>query len=149
MFDFDPNNFRLEDLDRIARESEEALRGLTDALHEIGQMEGQGEAIDGLIRVTVDSTGRATDVTIGPRAMRLGSAVLAEGVLKAFNAAQEDAQAKGRQLMMGALPEGVTQQDVTHDKIRTRFDETFESFNKAMGERQTALDELRREAEGL
>ncbi|GAB2816114.1 hypothetical protein GCM10027176_20950 [Actinoallomurus bryophytorum] len=147
MFDFDPNDFRLEDLDRVARQSEQALQGLTEAMTELGNLVGEGKGADGLIQVTVDSTGRATDVTINPRVMRTNSATIAEGMLEAFNAAQDDIAAKSRLLLSGASPEGVEEQDVTQDKMRSHFDEILESFNNALGERRAAFDKLRSEAE--
>ena len=58
-----------------------------------------------------------------------------------------DLAAKSRLLLSGGLPEGVDEQDVTQDKMRSRFDEILESFNQAMGERNATLDELRRDAE--
>jgi DNA-binding protein YbaB len=148
MFDFDPNDFRLEDLDRVARQSERALQGLTEAMTELANVVGEGKGADGLIQVTMDSTGRVTDVTVNPRMMRTNSATIAEGMTEAFNAAQDDLAAKSRLLLSGGLPEGVDEQDVTQDKMRSRFDEILESFNRAMGERNATLDELRRDAEG-
>ena len=90
---------------------------------------------------------RVTDVTVNPRMMRTNSTTIAEGMTEAFNAAQDDLAAKSRLLLSGGLPEGVDEQDVTQDKMRSRFDEILGSFNRAMGERNAPLDELRRDAE--
>jgi DNA-binding protein YbaB len=148
MFDFDPSDFRIDDLDRIARQGEKAMHLLTEAMAEIGETTGEGEAADGMIRVTVDSTGRATDVTLNPRVMRLSSVTLAEGMVEAFNAAHDDVQAKTQKMVAAALPEGITQEDVGQDKMRSRFDEALESFDQAMSERQVAFDRLKRDAGG-
>jgi DNA-binding protein YbaB len=145
MFDFDPDRFQVEDLHR----SEDALSALTEVLAEIQRVTGEGEAADGLIRVVVDSAGRAAGVTVDPRAMRLGSEVLAEGVRDAFNAAQDDLQAKSGRLIAGALPEGVTQEDAGHGQMRGRFEEIAESFDRAMRERQAAFDRIRKDVEDL
>lgn len=149
MFDFDPDRFQVEDLHRIARQSEDALSALTEVLAEIQRVTGEGEAADGLIRVVVDSAGRAAKVAVDPRAMRLGSEALAEGVRDAFNAAQDDLQAKSGRLIAGALPEGITQEDAGHEQMRGRFEEIAESFDRAMRERQAAFDRIRKDVEDL
>jgi DNA-binding protein YbaB len=145
VFDFDPSDFRIDDFDRIAQEGEKAMRLLTEAMAEIGEMTGEGEAADGMIRVTLDSTGRAKDVSLNPRAMRLGSVAIAEGMLEAFNAAHDDVHAKTQQRVAAALPDGVDQEDADQDKVRSRFDDVYESFNQAMSERQAVFDQIRRE----
>ena len=144
MFDFDPKNFRIEDLDRIARESEEALQSLTDVIAEIGEVTGVGEGADGLIQVTLDSSGRAVEVEVNPRLMRLSSEDIAEGMLDAFNAAQDDLQAATQRMVSEALPEGLKQEDASQEAMRSKFDQLLDSFNQAMSERQAALDQIRR-----
>jgi DNA-binding protein YbaB len=52
---------------------------------------GTGEAAGGQVRVTVDGTGDVVELSIEPRAMRLGSQDLADAIREAFRAARSAA----------------------------------------------------------
>ncbi len=150
MFEFDPQRFRIEDLDRIARQSGDALQALTEAMAELEETTGEGEAADGMIWVSLDSTGAATEVHLDPRALRLGSEAIAEGMLEAFNAAQADLREKSRRLVSEALPEGFAEHAddaADPEEVRGRFDEILASFGQAMAERQAAFDRIARDVE--
>ncbi|MGI5485979.1 YbaB/EbfC family nucleoid-associated protein [Microtetraspora malaysiensis] len=103
MFDFDPATVRTEEIDRISREAERTLRDLTEALGRLGEVTGVGEAAGGMIRAIVDGEGRIRDVRFDPRVMRQDSEGLAEAVVSAIRAAQEDAQGRTAEVLGSAL----------------------------------------------
>ncbi|WP_433222835.1 YbaB/EbfC family nucleoid-associated protein [Microtetraspora malaysiensis] len=103
MFDFDPATVRTEEIDRISREAERTLRDLTEALGRLGEVTGEGEAAGGMIRAIVDGEGRIMDVRFDPRVMRQDSEGLAEAVVSAVRAAQEDAQGRTAKVLGSAL----------------------------------------------
>ncbi|WP_067172433.1 YbaB/EbfC family nucleoid-associated protein [Microtetraspora niveoalba] len=105
MFDFDPAAVRTEEIDRISREAERTLRDLTEALGRLGEVTGEGEAAGGMIRAIVDGEGRIRDVRFDPRVMRQDSEGLAEAVVSAVRAAQEDARERTAEVLGPALEE--------------------------------------------
>lgn len=73
---------------------EDELRPIQEARQRMAEVRGHGEAANGLIRLEVLPGGALSGLTIDPRAMKLGSAELAEAVLEAAGAAVNDASAK-------------------------------------------------------
>ena len=65
---------------------------MTDFSANITAIRAQGEASDGLVRLTVDGTGELTELVIDPKAMRMSSDDLAAAV----QAAHRDARAGAR-----------------------------------------------------
>ncbi|MGA3486519.1 YbaB/EbfC family nucleoid-associated protein [Micromonosporaceae bacterium DT55] len=53
-------------------------------------IEGNGSGADGMVHVTAESPGHITGLVIEPRALRLGTEVLAEEISNAVNAALAD-----------------------------------------------------------
>ncbi|WP_248961036.1 YbaB/EbfC family nucleoid-associated protein [Sphaerisporangium perillae] len=100
---FDPDGFRLEDLERVAEQSEEALRRLSGVFGDLRDVTGEGTAAGGLVRAVVDGGGRIGEVTLDPRVMRLDSRSIAEAVTEAVRAAQQDAQRKNEELLRDAM----------------------------------------------
>ncbi|MDH2425080.1 YbaB/EbfC family nucleoid-associated protein [Sphaerisporangium sp. TRM90804] len=100
---FDPDDFRLEDFDRVAEQSREAVRRLGGVLGELREVTGEGEAAGGLVSAVVDSGGRVQTVTIDPRAMRLDSRAVSEAVTEAVRAAQLAAARAGEDLLRDAM----------------------------------------------
>lgn len=89
----------------MAADAEEFHRSMEEALDALRQVRanpadpdtavrGEGEAAHGLIRAVALSGGRIEAVTVDPRAMRLASQDLAEGVTAAVNAALDDLRGK-------------------------------------------------------
>ena len=146
MFDFDPQNFRIEDLERITREGEEAMRALTEAIAEMDEVIGEGEAAEGALRVVMDSTGHVIDVTLDPRALRLGADALADAMREAFNAAQDDLHDQTDELVSDALPAYVAEADAGPGAMRDHFEQIQRSFDRAMADRQAAFDQIRETA---
>ncbi|WP_214414279.1 YbaB/EbfC family nucleoid-associated protein [Sphaerisporangium fuscum] len=130
MFDFDPVNFRVEDLDRVVRQSNEAVRRMTGAFDELRQIKGEGTAADGLIRAVVDGSGKIEQVEIGPRAMRLDSQTIAEAVTEAVREAQEDARRQNEQLLLAATEGESPRLDL--DGLRRQFDAINDDFARTV-----------------
>ncbi len=94
-------------LDRMLSETMSALGQFTaGAETETPPPEGQGEAADGLIQVTVGPPGRITALTLDPRAMRMASESLAEEITQAVNAAFADLQEKATTAVPGEIDLG-------------------------------------------
>lgn len=108
---FDPDDFRLEDFERVAQESEEALRRLSGVFGELEAVRGEGTAAQGMVGAVVDGGGGIQEVTIDPRAMRLDSLTLAEAVTEAVRLAQGEARRSNEELLRAAVGEGVTPLD--------------------------------------
>jgi DNA-binding protein YbaB len=100
---FDPENFQLEDFERVSQQSKEAVQRLSGVLDELGAVTGEGAAAGDLVGATVDGGGQIREVTLDPRAMRLDSRSIAEAVTEAVRAAQHDAQRKNEELLRAAM----------------------------------------------
>jgi DNA-binding protein YbaB len=100
---FDPDDFQLEDFERVAQRCKEAVQRLSGVFDELSAVTGEGEGAGGLIRATVDGGGRIQEVTLDSRAMRLDSRSVAEAVTEAVRAAQHDAQRKNEELLRAAM----------------------------------------------
>ncbi|WP_165974766.1 YbaB/EbfC family nucleoid-associated protein [Nonomuraea deserti] len=71
------------------REDVAALERLNDQMTAV---RGRGEAAQGRVVAEATQTGGLTGLTIDPRAMRLGSAALAEAILEAAGEAAREAE---------------------------------------------------------
>ncbi|MEV1174309.1 YbaB/EbfC family nucleoid-associated protein [Nonomuraea sp. NPDC049784] len=86
----DPGGISPEDLERVAREADEALRRLAGLQERINSIRGTGTGADGMIVVGADSSGRIDSIQLNPRVMRLASQDLAGELLRAVSGAQDD-----------------------------------------------------------
>jgi DNA-binding protein YbaB len=109
---FDPDNFELEDFERVAQRSKEAVQRLNGVMEELGAVTGEGAAAGGLVGAVVDGGGRMQQVTLDPRIMRLDSGSIAEAVTEAVRMAQDDAQRKNEELLRTAMGEEAPALDV-------------------------------------
>jgi DNA-binding protein YbaB len=66
---------------------------------ELAETRGKGQAAGGRVMVEVSADGSLQDLKIDPRAMRLGSEVLAEAIMCAARDAQHDVAGRTNQLM--------------------------------------------------
>ena len=96
---FDPDDFQIEDLDRIAEQSRQTVQRLSGVFGDLAAVTGEGEAADGLAAALVDGGGQIREVTLDPRIMRLDSASIAQAVTEAVREAQQDAQRKNQELL--------------------------------------------------
>ncbi|MET8155074.1 YbaB/EbfC family nucleoid-associated protein [Sphaerisporangium sp. NPDC005289] len=99
---FRPDDFRLEDLERVTRQSEEAVQRLSGVFGELRAVKGEGAAAGGLVAAVVDGGGQIVEVTLDPRVMRLDSASIAQAVTEAVRGAQADAHRKNTELLREA-----------------------------------------------
>lgn len=100
MSDVSPAEF-----DRMLGESLAALRTSSaaptaEAVAEEPVLRGEGEALDGLVRVVALPGGRMESVTVEPKALRAGSEALSAALLEAVNASLADLQSR----IAAALP---------------------------------------------
>ncbi|MFC6082703.1 YbaB/EbfC family nucleoid-associated protein [Sphaerisporangium aureirubrum] len=86
-------------LELIIRQTEEAMRGLEHARAGIGQVTGEGEGADGMVRAVADGRGRLTSLDFNPRVMRLAPGQLGQEVAKAVQEAQDAAQEQTREIV--------------------------------------------------
>ncbi|WP_431934411.1 YbaB/EbfC family nucleoid-associated protein [Nonomuraea jabiensis] len=142
MTNFDPSAPRSIDLDDLLHKSEQALRRLSEANSELQTITGAGEAGKGLVKAVVDNGGGLLGLTLDPRVMRQDSRTLAESILEAVRAAQNDASSRGRQLMASVLGDnGNDLLDLSEFQERLRA--TEEAFTRSLGEHADALRRLR------
>lgn len=76
-------------LDRLLEEAERTIERSKELEEQLSSLEAEASAADGRVSVVVGSGGKVKNLTIDPRALRLGSEELAEAILTAINDAQE------------------------------------------------------------
>lgn len=144
MFDFDPNGFRLEDLDRLGAQADQAMRRLAESADALSEITGAGEAADGLVRAAVDGGGALQSVVINPRAMRMAAEQLAEAVTAAVTAAQQDAQRRTNELLTSVMGEHSVPTGLDAEAMRKQFGQFGELFSRGLGEEYDGLQAIRR-----
>ncbi|RVX44079.1 DNA-binding protein YbaB [Nonomuraea polychroma] len=95
----DPGAVGPDDLERVAKEAEQAMRRLADLQGQLDAVRGIGTAAGGQIVVGADSSGRIDSIELNPRVMRMPSQDLADELLRAVNAAQDDCLRQTRDLV--------------------------------------------------
>lgn len=118
---FDPGNFHLEDLDRIADEAKGVMDRLAKAENELTDVRGRGTGANGLITVVIDSKGLLETLDMDPRVMRLESHVLAKETASAFRAAHDDAQQRTREVLSETIGEELPHEHVTMADMEARL----------------------------
>lgn len=91
------------DFERLLSEARQTEQRIGELQARQAEMRVTGTSPDGMVEVTVDGTGRLTDVTINPRGMRLDSFALAEDVTAASRAAYETYDEQTQRLLGEAL----------------------------------------------
>jgi DNA-binding protein YbaB len=79
--------------------------GLREAQARMRRLRGKGTAADERVTVEVDRFGALVDLRIDPRAMRLGSQVLAEAILDAARRGVRDVRAQADDMMRPLVTE--------------------------------------------
>ncbi|MEV6862255.1 YbaB/EbfC family nucleoid-associated protein [Streptosporangium subroseum] len=79
------------EIDRALSQLMAQTAGFEEVRRQIDEARGRGEGANGQVTVEVLATGSLRALRIDPRAMRLGSEVLAEAILEAVRQAEEDA----------------------------------------------------------
>ncbi|HEX2314105.1 MAG TPA: YbaB/EbfC family nucleoid-associated protein [Thermomonospora sp.] len=144
MLDFDPNSFRLEDLDKLSAQADQAMRRLAESAEALTEVVGEGEAADGLVRAVVDGGGALRSVDLNPRAMRMGSEELGRAVTVAVTAAQADAQRRVQELLTAAMGEHEAPTRLDSEALRRQFGQFGEMFSRSLGEEYDGLQAIRR-----
>ena len=87
------------DVEGMLRRAQESQRRLAEVQAQREELRVVGRSPDGLLEATVDGTGRIVDLRIEPRAMRLDSYSLAEGLLAAVKDAYTEYDAAAQALV--------------------------------------------------
>ncbi|TDD48227.1 YbaB/EbfC family DNA-binding protein [Nonomuraea terrae] len=127
----DPGSIGPDDLERVGREAEQTLARLADVQERLAAIRGSGTAADGHVVVSADSSGRIDKIQLNPRAMRLASQDLADELLRAVNAAQDDCARQARELLAGAGV-GEVVDEAAFAAMERRLEEAHTSFVKEM-----------------
>ncbi|WP_329083576.1 YbaB/EbfC family nucleoid-associated protein [Streptosporangium sp. NBC_01469] len=109
-------------MEQVIEQTETALSRLRQAKHLIGEVEGTGEAADGLVRVTANSGGSLTKVDINPRALRLSVAALGNEVTEAIRLAQQDASRRTGEIVEDAAASAGIPQPLDETFVRERVE---------------------------
>lgn len=109
-------------MEQVIEQTETALSRLRRAKHLIGEVEGTGEAAEGLVRVTADSSGSLTKVDINPRALRLSVAALGNEVTEAIRLAQQDASRRTGEIIEDAAASAGIPQPLDETFVRERVE---------------------------
>ncbi|GAA3471599.1 YbaB/EbfC family nucleoid-associated protein [Nonomuraea roseola] len=136
---FDPANF-----ERMARESEESVRRLEEMSQEITSVTGTGESRSGLVVARTDHGGMLDSVRLDPRAMRMGSEELAEELVEAVRAAQQDAQRQGEELLSHALSGEATREPFDLAALQRRLQDIHDTFGQSVDRAYSTVDRLSR-----
>ncbi|MFI6538464.1 YbaB/EbfC family nucleoid-associated protein [Nonomuraea sp. NPDC050547] len=124
------------DLDDLVRASERGMRELLDAMEGLKEVSGAGESRSGMINAEVGPNGRISRLKIEARAMRLDSAELAEQVVEAVTAAQDELDRATRAL----LPPG---ENADPADIVRQFEDLQDGFARESDDRVDRLQRLR------
>ncbi|MFC5751496.1 YbaB/EbfC family nucleoid-associated protein [Actinomadura rugatobispora] len=144
MFDLNPANFRIEDLERVMHQADELMKRLGESNDEMAEMVGEGESKDGLLRATVDSGGRLKSIDINPRAMRLDSTALAEGLTEAIQAAQDDAVNRSEGMVTELLAAYGLPTDPDTGDVSDQISTVTEAAQRRFRQNHDELNEVRR-----
>ncbi|NRQ34638.1 YbaB/EbfC family nucleoid-associated protein [Nonomuraea sp. NN258] len=120
-----------EELERYTRAAEESLRRMAELQERLDAVRGTGTAAGGQITVGADNAGRIVSIDLNPRIMRMASEDLADELLRAVNAAQDDCARQARDLLaeIGADPSG---QQLTFEAMEQELLKSHASFLKEM-----------------
>ncbi|MFI6297765.1 YbaB/EbfC family nucleoid-associated protein [Nonomuraea sp. NPDC050790] len=109
-------------MEQVIEQTETALSRLREAKLLLGEVSGTGEAAQGLVRATADSSGSLTGVDINPRALRLSSADLGDEVTEAIRLAQQDAARRTGEILEGAAAVAGAPQVLDETFVRERVE---------------------------
>jgi DNA-binding protein YbaB len=128
------DQFGTEALDRLladARRTLESMRSGAPEPSELSEIRGAGEAADGLVKASVVSVGQVDTIELDPRALRLGSELLAGHLRDAVNAAFADLRAKATaesdEVAVDSAGLAESLQDLQNQSVRS-----MAAFNDAM-----------------
>jgi DNA-binding protein YbaB len=120
-----------EELERVGREAEETLRRLSGLQERLGAIRGEGSAAGGQIAVSADNAGRIVSINLNPRIMRMASEDLADELLRAVTAAQDDCARQAQDLLADAGADSSGQRP-TFETMERQLLKSHESFIREM-----------------
>ncbi|MEU6711188.1 YbaB/EbfC family nucleoid-associated protein [Nonomuraea sp. NPDC046802] len=109
-------------MEQVIGQTETALNRLRQAKHLIGEVRGTGEAAQGLICATADSSGSLTGVDINPRALRLSVAALGDEITEAIRLAQQDTSRRTGEIIEDAAASAGIPQPLDETFVRERIE---------------------------
>ena len=144
----------LEDLYRQIEDAEATMRGAQARLGNIKQAQeemtgivGRGEALDGLVSIEATTADGLRALDLNPRVMRLPSTELAEGILEAIRAANDDLRAQMQDMFRrtGAIADEREAVDVEQLQARLQgASQRFTSSARSAAEEIAYGQQLRR-----
>lgn len=109
-------------MEQVIEQTETALSRLREAKLLIGEVMGTGEAAQGLVRATADSSGSLAGIDIDPRALRLGVTALGDEVTEAIRLAQQDASRRTGEIIEDAAAVAGIPQPLDETFVRERVE---------------------------
>ncbi|MER7460855.1 YbaB/EbfC family nucleoid-associated protein [Micromonospora sp. NPDC126480] len=137
----------------LSRSLEEAMRLLRQATGEgtaqpadrpeppdVDTLVGRGTGGDGLVEAEVSAFGRLESLVIDPSLLRAGTAAVAEHVLEAVRAAQDDERTRRAETLGGAVPDPAA---LTRQLERVSED-AFRGFDRMISDLDAATRRIER-----
>lgn len=134
---FDPEN-----LERMARESEESVRRLTEMTKDLASVTGEGESRSGQVVARTDHEGLLESIRLDPRAMRMGSEELGEEIVEAVRAAQRNAQGQAERFLSEALASDATREPFDIGELQRQLEDMQASFRESVNRSHSTIDRL-------
>jgi DNA-binding protein YbaB len=126
-----PGDFDPHELERISKESEQALHRLNEIQRQLTEIRGTGTAAGGQVVVEADHSGRIASIRLDPRIMKLSSKDLADELLRAINSAQDDCTRQAQELIAGTgAPAAVD--EAAFEELDRRLRDARDVFERQM-----------------
>jgi DNA-binding protein YbaB len=129
-------------IDQLIRDLQQRMGGLRDYQEGAASITGLGQAAEGRVRATVAPGGVVRCLDIDPRAMRLGSQMLAEALLEAIRLGTQDADQQLAEL--GREAAGPVQAFTDAAGMRGELDQMVADLNRNLGQAQYDLEAVLR-----
>ena len=106
-----------DEVDRLLSRVSEQVEQLEKTREEFTEMRGEGEAAEGMVKVSVRPGGAIDTININPRAMRLGSEALAEAITEAAHAAEKNVTERMTEIMQPLIGDTTAFNDILKGKL--------------------------------
>ncbi|ACY96379.1 conserved hypothetical protein [Thermomonospora curvata DSM 43183] len=137
--------FASAEFDRMlaeARSMLDAMRSGRSAPSDEEEVKGVGEAADGRVTVTVNSSGLLESVELNPRLLRLPAEEIGEHIVTAVNAALQDFRTKANQAV-GAASVDLNALAASMQELQDQSVRQMAQIGQAFNELLTKLDGMR------
>jgi DNA-binding protein YbaB len=137
------------DFAQVAAQTRQRMEQARQLRERLAELVGRAESDDGAVRAKYTDADGLAGLVINPRLLRLGSAELAETIMRVARDARTDLEARKREAMREVYgssfdPEGM----VDAAAVRARLDEAAEVFRRASGDTAAVLDLVRKATGG-